>query len=106
MEETRKRSQWRKGEILRALSLSRSRYYHWQHRQEEGWDGSDGKPSGRTVDRVLPEEVRAVCAYAVQHPELGYRPLTYHMIDEETAYLSCSSVYRILDCRRSSRIDP
>ena len=97
VEETRKRSQWRKGEILRALSLSRSRYYHWQHRQEEGWDGSDGKPSGRTVDRVLPEEVRAVCSYAVQHPELGYRPLTYQMIDEETAYLSCSSVYRILD---------
>ena len=47
--------------------------------------------------RLLPEEEEAVKAYALSHPQDGYRRLAWMMVDEDIAYLSPSSVYRILD---------
>lgn len=45
---------------------------------------------------ILPEEKQAVVAYALGHPKDGYRRLTWQMIDEDVAYVSPSSVCRIL----------
>lgn len=45
---------------------------------------------------VLPEEKEAVITYALSHPKEGYRRLTWMMVDEDVAYLSPASVYRIL----------
>ena len=47
--------------------------------------------------QALPEEVDAVVGYALSHPRAGYRRLAWMLVDEEVAYLSPSSVYRILD---------
>jgi transposase InsO family protein len=45
---------------------------------------------------ALPEEKQAVLAYARRHPELRHRELAWRMVDEDIAYLSPSTVYRIL----------
>ncbi len=58
---------------------------------------------------LLPAEKRAVIDYALDHPKDGYRRLAWQMVDADVAYLSPSSVYRVLsdeDLRRPSRADP
>lgn len=48
------------------------------------------------VYEALPEEKRAVIAYALEHPEIRDRELSWRMIDEDMAYLSASTVYWML----------
>ena len=45
---------------------------------------------------ALPEEREAVKQYALKHPEVRHRELAWRMVDEDVAYLSPSTVYRIL----------
>jgi hypothetical protein len=45
---------------------------------------------------ALSEEKQAVLAYARKHPELRHREMAWWMVDEDVAYLSPSTVYRIL----------
>ena len=92
---------------LRHLGVSRSSYYRWK--KDESWTRS---PRER-VDPIqafeaLPEEKKAVKDYALKHPEIRHRELSWRMIDEDVAFLSSSTVYRILRdaelmCRRPGR---
>jgi len=97
---TVERSQEQSGQstnwVLSELGLTRSVYYDWLERQKEG----------TLVDRVvvprsplaaLPEEVEATVGYAKAQPREGYRRLTWMMVDGDIAYLTPSTVYRILD---------
>jgi len=45
---------------------------------------------------ALPEEKASVKEYALKHPELRHRELAWRMVDEDVAYVSSSTVYRIL----------
>ncbi len=45
---------------------------------------------------ALPEEKQAVVKYALEHPGVRHRELAWRMIDDDVAYLSMSTVYRIL----------
>ena len=45
---------------------------------------------------ALPEEKAVVKEYALAHPELRHRELAWRMVDEDVAYVSASTVYRIL----------
>lgn len=49
-----------------------------------------------SVHGVLPEEREAAIDFALRHPKEGYRRLAWMMVDADVAYLSPSSVYRIL----------
>jgi putative transposase len=42
------------------------------------------------------DEKLDIIAYAMEHPGEGYRRLTYMMIDENVAFASPSTVYRVL----------
>ncbi len=44
----------------------------------------------------MPTEKEEVRAYALRHPELRHRELAWRMVDEDVAYLSPSTVYRVL----------
>lgn len=44
----------------------------------------------------MPEERKAVIAYALAHPDIRHRELTWRMIDDDAVCLSASSVYKIL----------
>jgi len=96
-------------EILAQLELPVATYYRWKHRAREG----------RLADRVVvprrqallptPEEVAAVCEFARAHPQMGYKRLTWQMVDQDVVYLRPYQVYRILQehdllCRR--RVPP
>ncbi len=47
------------------------------------------------MTRITQEEEQEVIIYALDHPGLKHREITYRMIDEDIAYMSSSSVYRI-----------
>lgn len=101
-EETMKRSDWRKEQILTLLGISPSRYFAWLRHEENGQGLADRKSPGKTQDRALPAEVQAVIAFALANPAEGYRRLAYQMIDQDVAFFnrspfSPSTVYRILD---------
>lgn len=48
------------------------------------------------LTRITGKEKQAVINYALTHTGLNHREMSYRMIDENVAYMSSSSVYRIL----------
>jgi len=92
VEQTRRRSGWRVYRTLAALGLPRSVYYAWKKR--ENLEDRAGKPC--RVYEVLPEERAAICEFALQYPKIGYRKLTWMMVDAGRACVGESTVYRVL----------
>ena len=96
VEQARRRSGWPAKKTLAALGVPRRAYYRWL--QEEAWARVLPAEPVRPVQpyEALPAEKAAVLAYARRHPELRHRELAWRMVDEDVAYLSASTVYRIL----------
>jgi putative transposase len=92
---TRARTGWTVRRILGRLGLARSTYRTWVGRAACA-TLADRPTTAPGLDAILPEETAAVLAYALAHPQDGYRRLTWQMLDADVAYLSASSVYRIL----------
>lgn len=78
------------------MGVSPRSYYRWL--KEETWARELPSEPVRPVQmfEALPEEKAAVIAYALKHPELRHREMAWRMMDEEVAFLSSSTVYRIL----------
>ena len=89
---TKKRSGWSVYKTLHALGVPRSVYYAWKQRESLG--DRSGKPC--RVYEVLPEERTAICEFALRYPRIGYRKLTWMMVDAGTACVGESTVYRVL----------
>lgn len=82
-------------ETLSHLGISRATYYRWK--QDEAWLKENRAPvTPVQAFEALPEEKAAVRKYALDHPEVRHRELSWRMIDDDVAYLSSSTVYRIL----------
>jgi putative transposase len=96
VEQARERSGWPAKKTLAALGIPRRTYYRWL--REEAWARALPAEPVKPVQpyEALPEEKQAVLDYARQHPELRHRELAWRMVDEDVAYLSPSTVYRIL----------
>jgi transposase InsO family protein len=106
VQETKERSGWSAQRTLAALGISRGSYYRWL--QAEAWAKEQADVRPVQAFEALAEERAAVLAYARQHPEIRHRELAWRMIDEEVAFLSASTVYRILReanlmCRQRGR---
>lgn len=86
----RRRSGWPVRRTLRALGIAPATYYRQQRAERAP------RPRPRPLGAVLPAERAAVVAYARQHPELRHRALAWAMVDADIAYLSPSTVYRLL----------
>ncbi len=80
---------------LSILEVPVTSYYRWI--RDAAWE-KEKSPSINPVQvyEALPEEKLAVKNYALEHPEIRHRELAWRMIDEDIAYLSPSTVYRIL----------
>jgi transposase InsO family protein len=99
---------------LAALGIARRSYYRWL--KEEAWAKEQPGEPVRPISpyEALPREKQAVVDYARKHPQLRHRELAWKMVDEDVAYVSPSTVYRILRevklvCpwrRRAKRIRP
>jgi transposase InsO family protein len=90
--QTKKRSGWPVYRTLAALGVPRSVYYAWKGR--ESLEDRAGKPC--RVYEVLSEERAAICEFALQYPKIGYRKLTWMMVDAAVACVGESTVYRVL----------
>lgn len=90
--QTKQRSTWSVARTLAALSVPRSVYYAWTRR--ECLTDRVGNPC--RAYQILPEERAAICAFALQYPTIGYRKLTWMMIDAAIACVGESTVYRVL----------
>jgi putative transposase len=75
------------------MGLSSSQYHRWQGRY--GQSNRHNAPLPRRGWLLLWER-QAIIEYAQQHPEEGYRRLTYMMLDADRVAVSPSSVYRVL----------
>ena len=103
VEETKRRSRWPAKRTLAALGVPARSYYRWL--QEQAWTKPHTTPvRPMQAYEALEAEKAAVRAYACKHTELRHRELAWRMIDEDVAYLSPSTVYRIL--RESNLVCP
>jgi transposase InsO family protein len=96
VELARRRSGWPAKKTLAALGIASRSYYRWL--KEEAWakDRPAEPPTPVSPYEALSEEKKAVIAYARKHPELRHRELAWRMVDEDVAFLSPSTVYRVL----------
>ena len=95
VDQAKERGQMRVNDSLRHLGVSRATFYRWK--QLRAWERERPEPvSPVQAFEALPEEKQAVIDYALLHPEIRHRELSWRMIDEDVAYLSASTVYRIL----------
>ena len=93
---TKRRSGWPARRTLEALGVSPTSYYRWHRATAWARDGTSAAPRPAPPYETLPEEKAAVRAYALKHPEVRHRELAWRMVDADVAYLSPSTVYRIL----------
>jgi transposase InsO family protein len=83
--------------ICTCMKLSWGRYQGWKKRRRLSQPLKKERSCfAPRIDAPLKYEVEAVKRHALKNPADGYRRLTWQMIDEDIAYLSESSVYRIL----------
>jgi putative transposase len=94
VEETRVRSGWPAGRTLAALGIPRTSYYRWL--RETAWSRPAPAVPVVQVHEATAEEKRLVKEFALKHPGLRHRELAWRMVDEDVAYVSSSTVYRIL----------
>jgi transposase InsO family protein len=96
VQQTKQRSGWPVKKTLAALGVARRTYYRWL--REEAWARRLPAEPVRPVQpyEALSAEKEAVLAYARRHAELRHREMAWRMVDEDVAYLSPSTVYRIL----------
>ena len=95
VEQTKARSGWSARRTLQALGIARGTYYRW--RKEAAWT-KEPRVAASPVQlfEALPEEREVVLDYARKHATVRHRELAWRMVDEDVAYLSPSTVYRIL----------
>ena len=92
VQQTKSRSGWSAERTLWALGVPRSVYYAWRRRAS--LEDRTGKPC--RMYEVLAEERDAICGFALRFPRVGYRKLTWMMIDAERVCVGESTVYRVL----------
>ena len=75
------------------LELDRSRFYDWKKRL-----GTENKHNGMIPKGswILPTERQSIIDYYQKNPLNGCTRLSYMMIDEDVAYVSHNTVYRVL----------
>ena len=92
VKQTKARSGWPVSCTLAALDVPRSVYYGWKARAS--LEDKVGKPC--RAYELLPEERSAICEFALLFPKIGYRKLTWMMVDANVVCVGESTVYRTL----------
>lgn len=79
--------------FIQRLQISRSKYYSWLTRLGQENQHNAPLPKQHWLTEL---EKEAIVSYVTHHPEIGYRRLSYMMLDENVVAVSPSSVYRLL----------
>jgi len=88
------RTKMKLGKILLLYGIKMNTYRNWFNSSDEVI--SERKKRESALSAVLPEEKEAVKEFRLEHQDVGYRKLTWMMIDSGKAYLPETSVYRLL----------
>jgi transposase InsO family protein len=100
-----RQAQTHTGQSLRALTpllgVPRATYYRWQEREEEQRLADRIVTPRRRVVWPTPDEVRAVRAFALQEPAMGYKRLAWRMVD---AGVACLRPYQVLAILREANL--
>jgi len=88
------RTKMKPGKILLLYGIKMNTYRNWFN--SSGDIISKRKKRRHSLSAVLPEEKDAVKEFRLEHQDVGYRKLTWMMIDSKKAYLPETSVYRLL----------
>lgn len=93
-------------EVLEQLGIPSATYHRWRRRAERDCLNDRVVIPRRKAFPPTPEEVTEVCWFALTHTDMGYKRLTWQMVDEDIAYLRPYQVYQVLDendllCRRN-----
>ncbi len=83
-------------DALQHLGIGHTTYYRWTAREEAGRLVDDPTRRARFSIPPTPAERAAVREFARAHPLMGYKRLTWDMIDRDIAYLRPSQVYQVL----------
>jgi transposase InsO family protein len=83
-------------DALQHLGVGHTTYYRWTARAEMGRLVDDPTRRARCSIPPTPAERAAVREFARAHPLMGYKRLTWDMIDRDIAYLRPSQVYQVL----------
>jgi transposase InsO family protein len=79
--------------LLRFAGIPQRTWREWQQRREVETKHNNNFPR---INHLTPDEVAAIVDYCVKNPLLGYRVLCWLMVDENVAFVSCSSVYNVI----------
>lgn len=79
--------------ILKEIGITLSKYYEWKKKYGIPNSNNSNSPKEHWITE---EEERLIVEYAKKHTGEGYRRLRYMMIDDNVAFVSESSVYRVL----------
>ena len=82
---------WSKKDICRKWGISVKMFYSLKKIAPK-----IDTPRRVQLNAITSSEKQAVITYALLHTELNHREMSYRMIDEDVAFMSPSSVYRIL----------
>jgi putative transposase len=96
VDRAKRRSGWPARKALSALGVAPRSYYRWLKEEARAERRPAEPPTPVSPYEALSEEKKAVIAYALKHPELRHRELAWRMVDEDVAFLSPSTVYRVL----------
>ena len=96
VQRTKERSGWSVRRTLLGLGVPASSYYRWL--REQAWAKAlpEDPPTPVQPYEALAQEKEAVLQYALKYPGIRHRELAWRMVDQDVAYLSPSTVYRIL----------
>ena len=88
-----RRAQWPVGRVLELAGLRRDRFYQWRRRR-----GSPNRHNAHVPKEgwLMEWEKQAIVAFHFEHPDQGYRRLTWMMVDANRVAASPSSVWRVL----------
>lgn len=90
-------------DICKMLGVGRASYYRYLSRSGS-LRAEPAEPKHPYT--LLPEEIEAVVAGALEWPELSHRPLAYRLMREGRVFVSSSAVYNILKDRGLHRLRP
>jgi putative transposase len=82
--------------VLQKMGISSTTYYRWTARAENGRLVDDPTRHTRVSVPPTPTECAAVCDFARAHPLMGYKRLTWAMVDQGIACLRPGQVYHVL----------
>lgn len=93
MRALKKKTEISQQRIVGWLDVNRSKFYEWKRRYGKANEHNGLVPRDFWLE---PWERDAITAYFIEHPDEGYRRLTYMMMDEDIVAVSPATTYRTL----------